>query len=147
MNEIDEICKSLVDKAKGEGVTRYVVGGVVSKEGKALLLRRSKNDFMGGIYELPSGKVENNETLPQALCREILEETGMKVLKIKKHLGNFDYLSKKGENTRQFNFEVTVEDSNIKLSEHDAFAWVNKAEKNNYNITDNVNAVLNEFWG
>ena len=120
---------------------------VIPKGSLILLLKRPKDDFMGGIYELPSGKVEDNESLDAAVYREVEEETGLKVKEIKKYLGHFDYESKSGKKTRQFNFVVTVEEPiEIRLQEHDNYTWVDKDQLHQYPITDSVKKILCLFW-
>ena len=44
-----------------------------------LLLGRRGKEPNKGLYVLPGGGVEDGETLEQALCREILEETGLEI--------------------------------------------------------------------
>src|SRR3990167_10838854 len=131
--------ENLVKGSQENGINRYVVGAVIQRESSVLLLERPKDDFMGGIYELPSGRVEDGESLDIALYREVEEETGLKIREIKRYLGHFDYESKSGEKTRQFNFAVTVGESlEIKLQEHDKYAWTNKDQLQQYPITDSV---------
>jgi len=145
MNE--NFYKKLIKDAQEAGINRFVVGAIIQKNSSVLLLKRSENDFMGGIYELPSGKVEDNESLIEALCREVKEETGLKVKEIKRYLGHFDYKSKSGKLTRQFNFVVTVEEPiQVKLQEHDDYAWVNKDQIDNYPVTESVKKILLLFW-
>lgn len=69
--------ESLTVAARSEGIEKHVVGAVVHHAGAVLLLTRSVNDtFLPGIEELPSGGVEDGETLAEALDRELLEEVG-----------------------------------------------------------------------
>ena len=137
----------LIEEAKRSGIIRYVVAAVITKNSEVLLLRRPESDFMGGIYELPSGKVEEGESLRDALHREVEEETGLKIKRIGRHLGNFDYESKGGEVTRQFNFAVEVEETvKIELSEHEQYLWYGKDDPDNHPITSAVRHVLFSFW-
>jgi 8-oxo-dGTP diphosphatase len=43
-------------------------------DGKILLCQRKADDHLGGYWEFPGGKVEDGESLEQALARELLEE-------------------------------------------------------------------------
>jgi 8-oxo-dGTP pyrophosphatase MutT (NUDIX family) len=52
-----------------------VAGVIVDDRGRALLIQRRDN----GHWEPPGGVVEADETIPDALQREILEETGIKI--------------------------------------------------------------------
>ncbi len=52
-----------------------VAGVIVDDHGRALLIKRRDN----GHWEPPGGVVEAGETLPDALQREVLEETGIKI--------------------------------------------------------------------
>jgi 8-oxo-dGTP diphosphatase len=114
----------LADEARGAGVHQLVVGSVIASDGHVLLLRRPQTDFMGGIYELPSGKVEPGESLDTALRREVKEETGLDVTTINSYLGSFDYTSASGKKSRQYNFATSVSATEpVQLQEHDAHLW------------------------
>ncbi|MFJ5607989.1 NUDIX hydrolase [Streptomyces sp. NPDC093221] len=52
-----------------------VAGVIVDDAGRALLIRRRDN----GHWEPPGGVLEAGETIPDALQREVLEETGVKI--------------------------------------------------------------------
>jgi len=54
------------------------VGGVVIRDGKVLLIRRGKEPLRGR-WLIPGGTVELGETLSEALVREMLEETALRV--------------------------------------------------------------------
>ena len=137
----------LIKKADADGINRYVVGAVIVINSSVLLLQRPKNDFMGSIHELPSGKVENGESLVTALHREVKEETGLNILKVILYIGHFDYKSKSNKKTRQFNFAVIVSDPlEIKLTEHDNYVWSKAKELNKYQVTDSVKEILKTFW-
>ncbi|MBF6332495.1 NUDIX domain-containing protein [Nocardia transvalensis] len=134
----------LTADAARDGVQQLVVGAVVQFNGKVLLLRRSADDFMGGIWELPSGKVEPGEALDQALVREVKEETGLHVTQIAHHVGDFDYRSGSGKKSRQFNFAVDVVSAEpIVLQEHDAYTWTALTEEPP--VTDEVKQVLARY--
>jgi len=49
----------------------------VEKNGKFLCLKRAPGNTYPGIWEFPSGKLEDNETLIECAKRELLEETGL----------------------------------------------------------------------
>jgi 8-oxo-dGTP diphosphatase len=103
--------------------------------------RRRQDDFMGGIYELPSGNVEPGETLDAALRREVKEETSLDLDAITRYLGSFDYTSASGKQSRQFNFTASVAVTEpTRLQEHDAYLWATPGE--NSPVTDAVKNVL-----
>lgn len=112
------------------GITKFAVGAAVVHENKVLLLRRRSDDFMGGIYELPSGTIERGEDPATTLLREVKEETNLDIVDIIGLISNLDYISASGAKKRQITFVVIAEDiSQLQLSnEHDAFMWTTKEE-------------------
>ncbi len=60
-------------------------GIVVNDEGKVLIAKRGVEPFKG-LWGIPGGKVDYDETVEQALVREVKEETGLEVQVIG-HLG------------------------------------------------------------
>ncbi len=138
----------LIDKAKEEGIIKFVVGGVIiNDKNEVLILTRKTNDFMGGIDELPSGNIEENEGILEALKREIKEETNLDLEKVCSYINSFDYLSSSGKKARQFNFVVKVKEiKDIKLTEHDNYKWENINEiRNNEKITNEVKFVIENY--
>ncbi|RBW49463.1 Nudix family hydrolase [Marinobacter sp. F3R11] len=57
----------------------HVAVGVIVRAGRVLIARRPDHVHQGGLLEFPGGKVELNETVQDALAREIYEETGLKI--------------------------------------------------------------------
>ena len=137
----------LLAAAAAAGIDRLVVAAVIRDGDRVLLLERSPEDYLGGLFELPGGVVEPEETLHQALRREVAEETGLIVSAIDCYRGGFDYRSQGGRLTRQFNFQLTAPDKPaVILSEHAGFAWVGRAELAQYPVSPEVREVLGRVF-
>jgi ADP-ribose pyrophosphatase YjhB (NUDIX family) len=52
---------------------------LLRRDGESLLMRRAGTGFFDGLFSLPGGHVEDGESLAQAACRELLEETGVQL--------------------------------------------------------------------
>lgn len=67
---------------------RIAAAYIVSRDGKLLLGR--KDPAKGGVYpdcwHTPGGGVDDGETDDQAICREVLEETGLDISNAQKYL-------------------------------------------------------------
>lgn len=138
----------LRDEARRDGVQKLVVGAIVHDRGQVLVLRRSANDFMGGIEELPSGGVERGEDLLGALGRELREEIGWRgrVRVDDGFVSTFDYVSGSGRKARQFTFAMPHDGSRIRLSgEHTAYRWLAPAELGGSDVTDETAATIREW--
>lgn len=61
-----------IDKIRRKGFRPQVVGCVLNKDKKLLLLFEGKHN----LWQLPQGGIENEESLAQALTRELGEELG-----------------------------------------------------------------------
>ena len=56
-----------------------IVGCFLEHDNKFLLLRRQPHKANGETWGLPAGKKEENESIEQAILREVEEETGIKL--------------------------------------------------------------------
>lgn len=59
------------------------VGIIISIEKKILIAQRPQHRSYAGLWEFPGGKIEQNETIYQGLCRELSEEIGIEVVSAK----------------------------------------------------------------
>ncbi len=132
MNDSTIDTKNLLNKAIHEGIESFTVGAAILKRGQLLIIVRSDEDsFLAGYAEIPGGEVENNESLIDALHRETVEETGLKIKEIIRYAGSFDYLSGSGKKSRQFNFLVIPVNDEIILdsSEHTEYVWLSMEDE------------------
>ena len=64
-----------------ENNTVHVAVAVVqNKHGQYFIAKRPKETHQGGLWEFPGGKVESNETVLEALKRELFEEIGITLI-------------------------------------------------------------------
>lgn len=64
-----------LNSSNNSALFRVAVSALVFKEGRVLLSLRRDIDW----WNLPGGGVEIDETVDEAVCREVLEETGLEV--------------------------------------------------------------------
>jgi A/G-specific adenine glycosylase len=86
---ISSICKSYimeetqnypVIKKKKSKLPHYIIGvGIIWHNNKILITKRKKNALLGGLWEFPGGKAIKNESIPNCIKREILEELAINV--------------------------------------------------------------------
>ena len=58
----------------------HVAVGVIYQDQQFFLTKRLEHSHQGGKWEFPGGKVENNETVHEALHRELKEEIAIDTL-------------------------------------------------------------------
>lgn len=132
-------------------VQKVVLGGVVARGEKVLILQRHKNERVyPGMWELPSGKRENLESSEASLVREVREESGLDV-EMLALVSVFDYQVEKHDelhDSTQINFLVKPLDSkDVSLgSEHQAFAWITPEEIDSFNITEATRDVIKKAF-
>lgn len=56
---------------------RVAVAAIINTDNQVLIAKRPDHAHQGGLWEFPGGKIETNETLHQALSRELQEEVGI----------------------------------------------------------------------
>jgi 8-oxo-dGTP diphosphatase len=56
-----------------------VVAGILVRDGRVLLTRRTPQQMFPDLWEIPGGKVEPGESAAEALARELREELGITV--------------------------------------------------------------------
>ncbi|MGK8521280.1 NUDIX hydrolase [Nocardia asteroides] len=125
-DDLARIEQQLRSEARRDGIAHFVVGVAVFRAGRLLLVRRVADDYHGGMYELPGGGVESDETFAACVERELLEETGLRVRAFVDFLGGFDYATRTKSKVRKYSFVVEAEPGKVALApgEHDAFAWI-----------------------
>jgi A/G-specific adenine glycosylase len=122
----------------------HVIGvGIIERDAdnKVLIALRPNNAMLGGLWEFPGGKKEENETIQQTVERELNEELGVEV-KAYKEMMNFKHTYS--------HFSITMHAWHCKLlsgepkpKESQEVRWVTKQELEEYPFPK-ANKVLTE---
>lgn len=111
---------------------KVIVGGIIEKDNKILMVKEAKKKCYGK-WNVPAGHLEDGETIFEGAIREIFEETGCKV-RLKKLL---PIMSGKLENTTfiiiTFTTELLEEKISFNKEEILEVKWISKEELENMN--------------
>lgn len=102
---------------------------IIVPRGKHLLLRRGDHPVFGNDPDLPGGTLEDGETLPEAVTREVEEEAGLDITGLPlEHLYRGTEYSKVGTEYNLFVVRINSK-PDITLSwEHTSHAWVDRKD-------------------
>jgi len=102
------------------------VGAVIEKEGSIFCAKRGSGKALAGLWEFPGGKLEDGETVEEALVREMEEEFSCRIL-VKEELLTIRHPYDFGT-VELTTILCELEDGKPRLSEHTEMRWVNIAE-------------------
>lgn len=101
------------------------VKGIIQKDGKILVLKRSDtDDHRPGVWETVGGGMDKEESPQEALLREIAEETGL-VASVNSPFNVFAFKKDTGEFKVGITFLCEYVSGEVKLSdEHSEYRWI-----------------------
>ena len=111
-----------------------VVCGIIYQQDKIFIARRKKGKDFVGKWEFPGGKVENEESEKEALCRELLEELGMNVIvdeKIGSNIHHYESYS-----IKLIAYRCKFVSATFAMTDHDQYKWVTRKILGEFNFTD-----------
>ena len=109
-----------------------VAVGVIIRNNTVFISKRAVELHQGGLWEFPGGKREQNETLEQALIRELQEEVGIEVIEQTEFLLiEHDYGDKKVRLDVRL---VEYFEGEPSHQENQTSQWVDIADLANYNF-------------
>ncbi|HRP36891.1 MAG TPA: NUDIX domain-containing protein [Candidatus Dojkabacteria bacterium] len=111
---------------------------IINDEGEILIVKRDKELIYVNKWDVPGGKLDNDETLFEALNREIKEEVGLKLDKIICTLSSSKFKGKLGNDLIVYrNIYLCSAKGKVELSaEHSEYKWVKPEDSSNYEFAD-----------
>jgi len=112
-----------LDKANIKKIIQVSCAIIVSQQNKILVTQRAANMSLPLKWEFPGGKIEHGEIEEEAIIREIREELYVEISiisKLPKFIHHYESFS-----IALIPFICKIEKGEIKLTEHQAFRWLN----------------------
>jgi 8-oxo-dGTP diphosphatase len=109
-----------------------VTAAIIEKDGAVLIVRKGPGMRHAGKWEFPGGKVESDELPEACLEREILEELGIRIRTRRffcESLHRYPHAA-----IRLMAFRVQWVSGDIRLTDHDAMAWVAPPELTSWDL-------------
>lgn len=131
------------------------VGGVVIDQGRTVLIRRG-TEPLRGEWSIPGGTIEIGETIEEAVCRELREETGLEV-QVLELIELFDRIYADGstpKGKKEPRFHYVIADYLCELvggdpragSDVTDLAFVREEELANFHLTEKATSVLKKAF-
>ncbi len=117
-----------------------VCAAVIIEQGKILITKRPDHKPHGGRWEFPGGKLDKNESVEQALIRELQEELDISI-SVTEHLQTVSHCYNWGqvEIMAYLCSRISGTVRHLEVSDH---AWVIPADLFNYDILEADRPIL-----
>lgn len=126
------------------------VGGVVIRDGRALLIKRGSAPLKNQ-WSIPGGTLELGESIQEGVRRELLEETGIEV-RVGELIEVFDRIFRDEAGKIQYHFVIVdylceaISGEAKAASDVTDVAWVNEADLWNYKLTEAATRVIRKAF-
>ncbi len=112
---------------------------------KFLIIKRNKNEIAyPSKWAYPGGKIEREESVMDALKREVLEEVGLDIENYKIFLKDYTFIRPDNHNVVGFCFLVKAKDDNVKLSDDfEDYRWISLEELDNFDHIEGMEEEAN----
>ncbi|MCX6654316.1 MAG: (deoxy)nucleoside triphosphate pyrophosphohydrolase, partial [Candidatus Bathyarchaeota archaeon] len=111
-----------------------VTAGIIRKNGKILIAQRKKGSHLEYKWELPGGKLEENESPEECLKRELREELNIDV-EVRELFIESAY-SYPDLDVDILAFNVNYINGRFKLTSHSQVKWVKPSEISGYDFAE-----------
>jgi 8-oxo-dGTP diphosphatase len=107
--------------------------GIIRQGNTYFVAKRPSSKNMGGMWEFPGGKVEEDEFESECLHREFHEELGVSIIILKEFMPvEYDYPK---FHITLYPYEVAIFEGKITLNEHTESGYFTKDELLNMKLT------------
>jgi A/G-specific adenine glycosylase len=126
------LTNTLPVKAKRAPVPHYeIVVAVIWRDDKFFVQKRSEDKMLGGLWEFPGGKQEKGETHEEGARREVLEETGWRVVGGKR-IGAIKHAYSHFKITMTaFEYDLSAEEPTVPETESE-WRWIRWEERDDF---------------
>lgn len=129
-----------------ELVKQTTVKALIEENGKILMLKDNK-----GIWELPGGRIDNNDAKEETLKRELKEELDINNVEIGPKIYNFTFEVDCNDSKYQIFVIVClckINPSDLKISqEHTEMKWINIKKINDYPMREGYKKAISKYKG
>lgn len=120
---------------------------IKNNQGEYLFIRRSKlltTDISEPSWDIPGGRIEPDEYLPEALKREVQEEVGYEIQSKPKLMAVQDiFVPEKEMHVVRITYALEEAEFNVDLSdEHEEYVWVHESQLETVNAEPYLAEVL-----
>lgn len=126
-----------------------VVSCFVEYDGEILLLQRRDNKLQGDTWGVPAGKIDEGELPVQAMIREAVEETNLKLLPTQISYITKVYVSYPEYDFVYYMYHVVLtkkHDVVLNMGEHSDFAWVKPDDALNMDLIQDLDVAIKHFY-
>jgi 8-oxo-dGTP diphosphatase len=126
------------------------VGGVVIRDGRALLIKRG-SEPLKDQWSIPGGTLELGESIQEGVRRELLEETGIEV-RVGELIEVFDRIFRDAAGEIQYHFVIVdylceaINGEARAASDVTDVAWVNEEDLWNYKLSEAATRVIQKAF-
>jgi ADP-ribose pyrophosphatase YjhB (NUDIX family) len=126
------------------------VGALIFRRDRILMAQRGK-DPLKGWWSLPGGALELGESLEAAVCREVLEETGLEVEPVKL-FEVFERIMRDGAGAPEYHYVLidyvcrVVGGALFPGDDVSAVEWVRRRDLPSFQITEGTLAVIEKAF-